>query len=45
VNANTADFTYVGDPTAVFDLNGWYKDVNRRRQYNDQGSWRGQSPR
>jgi ribose transport system substrate-binding protein len=28
VNANTADFTYVGDPTAVFDLNGWYKDVN-----------------
>jgi ribose transport system substrate-binding protein len=26
-NANKADFTYVGDPTAVFDLNGWYKAV------------------
>jgi ABC-type sugar transport system substrate-binding protein len=28
VNPNTADFTYVGDPTAVFDLNGWYKDAS-----------------
>jgi ribose transport system substrate-binding protein len=27
VNANVADFTYVGDPGTVFDLNGWYKDV------------------
>ena len=27
VNANAADFTYVGDPTAVFDLNTWYSDV------------------
>ncbi len=26
-NANKADFTYVGDPKAVFDLNTWYKDV------------------
>lgn len=26
-NANKADFTYVGDPNAVFDLNGWYKPV------------------
>ena len=27
VNANVADFTYVGDPGTVFDLNGWYKEV------------------
>ena len=27
VNANLADFTYVGDPNVVFDLNGWYADV------------------
>jgi ABC-type sugar transport system substrate-binding protein len=27
VNANTADFTYVGDPNTVFDLNGYYADV------------------
>lgn len=26
-NANKADFTYVGDPDTVFDLNTWYKDV------------------
>jgi ribose transport system substrate-binding protein len=26
-NPNKADFTYVGDPNMVFDLNGWYKDV------------------
>jgi ribose transport system substrate-binding protein len=26
-NANKADFTYVGDPNAVFDLNSWYKEV------------------
>ena len=26
-NANKADFTYVGDPNTVFDLNGWYKAV------------------
>jgi ribose transport system substrate-binding protein len=26
-NANQADFTYVGDPNAVFDLNGYYKEV------------------
>jgi len=26
-NANKADFTYVGDPNTVFDLNGWYKEV------------------
>ncbi len=26
-NANQADFTYVGDPNTVFDLNSWYKDV------------------
>jgi len=26
-NANLADFTYVGDPDTVFDLNTWYKDV------------------
>lgn len=26
-NANKADFTYVGDPATVFDLNTWYKDV------------------
>jgi ribose transport system substrate-binding protein len=26
-NANTADFTYVGDPDEVFDLNSWYGDV------------------
>lgn len=25
-NANLADFTYVGDPGDVFDLNGWYAD-------------------
>lgn len=27
VNANLADFTYVGDAGAVFDLNGWYDAV------------------
>jgi ribose transport system substrate-binding protein len=27
VNANLADFTYVGDPGTVFDLNGWYDAV------------------
>jgi ribose transport system substrate-binding protein len=27
-NANKADFTYVGDPGTVFDLNGWYKEVD-----------------
>ena len=27
VNANEADFTYVGDPDEVFDLNTWYGDV------------------
>jgi len=26
-NANAADFTYVGDPDEVFDLNTWYGDV------------------
>jgi ribose transport system substrate-binding protein len=26
-NANEADFTYVGDPNAVFDLNSYYKEV------------------
>jgi len=26
-NANEADFTYVGDPDEVFDLNTWYGDV------------------
>lgn len=26
-NPNKADFTYVGDPSATFDLNGWYKAV------------------
>jgi len=26
-NANLADFTYVGDPDTVFDLNGWYDEV------------------
>lgn len=26
-NANEADFTYVGDPDEVFDLNTWYADV------------------
>jgi len=26
-NANQADFTHVGDKTAVFDLNGWYRDA------------------
>ena len=26
-NANQADFTYVGDPNAVFDLNTYYKEV------------------
>jgi len=26
-NANQADFTYVGDPNAVFDLNSYYKEV------------------
>ena len=26
-NANPADFTYVGDPDEVFDLNAWYADV------------------
>jgi ABC-type sugar transport system substrate-binding protein len=25
-NANLADFTYVGDPDTVFDLNGWYAE-------------------
>ena len=25
-NANLADFTYVGDPGTVFDLNGWYAE-------------------
>jgi ABC-type sugar transport system substrate-binding protein len=25
-NANLADFTWVGDPVEVFDLNGWYAD-------------------
>ena len=27
VNPNEADFTYVGDPDEVFDLNTWYGDV------------------
>ena len=27
VNPNQADFTYVGDPNAVFDLNSYYKEV------------------
>jgi len=27
-NVNKADFTYVGDPETVFDLNGWYKEVD-----------------
>jgi ribose transport system substrate-binding protein len=27
VNTNLADFTYVGDEDAVFDLNGWYEAV------------------
>jgi ribose transport system substrate-binding protein len=27
VNPNEADFTYVGDPAAVFDLNTYYKEV------------------
>jgi ribose transport system substrate-binding protein len=27
VNVNQADFTYVGDPDTVFDLNGFYADV------------------
>jgi ribose transport system substrate-binding protein len=26
-NVNKADFTYVGDPNEVFDLNGWYEEV------------------
>lgn len=26
-NANLADFTFVGDPDTVFDLNGWYDAV------------------
>jgi ribose transport system substrate-binding protein len=26
-NANKADFSYVGDPKTVFDLNTWYRDV------------------
>lgn len=26
-NANLADFTFVGDPDEVFDLNGWYDEV------------------
>ena len=26
-NVNKADFTYVGDPDTVFDLNGWYEEV------------------
>lgn len=26
-NASLADFTYVGDPAVVFDLNTWYSDV------------------
>ena len=25
VNSNEADFTYVGDPNTVFDLNGYYE--------------------
>jgi ABC-type sugar transport system substrate-binding protein len=28
VNANAADFTYVGDPKVVYDLNGWYKSAS-----------------
>ncbi len=27
-NANELDFTYVGDPNAVFDLNSYYKEVD-----------------
>jgi deoxyribose-phosphate aldolase len=27
VNVNQADFTYVGDPNTVFDLNSYYADV------------------
>ena len=27
VNVNEPDFTYVGDPDEVFDLNSWYGDV------------------
>ena len=27
VNANAADFTYVGEPDVVFDLNNWYAEV------------------
>ena len=27
VNANLTDFTFVGDPETVFDLNGWYDEV------------------
>lgn len=27
VNANQADFTYVGDPKSVFNLNGYYAEV------------------
>lgn len=27
VNPNVADYTYVGDPDVVFDLNGWYDAV------------------
>ncbi|OJX40793.1 MAG: hypothetical protein BGO78_10705 [Chloroflexi bacterium 44-23] len=27
VNPNVPDFTYVGDPGTVYDLNGWYGDV------------------
>ncbi len=27
VNPNAADFTYVGEPDVVFDLNKWYGDV------------------
>ncbi|UCF26683.1 MAG: hypothetical protein JSW42_08435, partial [Chloroflexota bacterium] len=26
-NPNEADYTYVGDPDEVFDLNSWYGDV------------------
>ena len=27
LNVNVADFIYVGDPEAVFDINGWYKSA------------------
>jgi len=26
-NTNVADYTFVGDPDEVFDLNGWYEEV------------------